>query len=534
MRTKLIGGCVVAALMTIASTAPAQTMDPYYAGSYTYTDIGEVPGLPSQYGGLTFMRDNPDMLIIGGAANTASGRLYRIGVQRDSGNHVTGFAGAVTDWADGAFNDGGVVYGPGGVLFLARWPSNEIGQMLPGSTATDKIVALGSLGVVASPGGLMFVPADHAAAGAFKLVSWSGGQFYTLSLAPDGAGTYDITAAVLETTLAGGPEGFIYVPIGSNLFPNPSMLVSEYSAGQVGAYETDTQGNPIVGTRRTFLSGLTGAEGAVIDPMTGDYLFSTFGGGNHVVVIKGFALPPGAPCVAGVDCGSGFCADGVCCNTACDGGACDACSVPAGAQANGTCEALSGASCDDGNACSGQDTCESGACIGAPVDCVPTNECQESLGCEPSSGCQEEAKADGTPCTGGVCSGGVCDTGSGGAAGAAGSSGQGGTAGSGGAGGAAGGAGSGGAGGGTGTGGGATGGTGGATGGTGGTTGGTAGTGASAAGGGSGSGVGAEDEGDDGGCGCRTSASGGGRALPWAVFAIVLFAFRRRQRGLPN
>jgi two-component system LytT family sensor kinase len=33
----------------------------------------------------------------------------------------------------------------------------------------------------------------------------------------------------IKTTLQGGPEGFIYVPIGSPLFPNQSMLVSEYS-----------------------------------------------------------------------------------------------------------------------------------------------------------------------------------------------------------------------------------------------------------------------------------------------------------------
>jgi hypothetical protein len=69
------------------------------------------------------------------------------------------------------------------------------------------------------------------------------------------------------------------------------MIVSEYSAGEVSTYEVDANGDPLVGTRRTFISGLSGAEGAVIDPVTGDFLFSTFGGGNRVIVVTGFAVP---------------------------------------------------------------------------------------------------------------------------------------------------------------------------------------------------------------------------------------------------
>ena len=46
------------------------------------------------------------------------------------------------------------------------------------------------------------------------------------------------------------------------------------------------------------MSGLEGAEGAVIDPITGDFLFSTFGGGDRVVVVSGFAKPLPPP-VAG-------------------------------------------------------------------------------------------------------------------------------------------------------------------------------------------------------------------------------------------
>jgi hypothetical protein len=36
---------------------------------------------------------NPNTLLIGGGANTAAGRIYQVGLARDSNNHITGFAG---------------------------------------------------------------------------------------------------------------------------------------------------------------------------------------------------------------------------------------------------------------------------------------------------------------------------------------------------------------------------------------------------------------------------------------------------------
>jgi hypothetical protein len=195
-------------------------------------------------------------------------------------------------FAQGAYNDGGVVYGPNNVLFLARYPVDEMGQTKFGSTLTDKIVSLGPLGVAVSPGALNFVPSGFPGAGQLKIVSWSGGQWYTAAFSADGTGTYNITSATQNTTIPGGPEGFVYVPPGSALFPSfSSLLVSEYSTGSIGTYQIDVSGNPIPATHATFMSGLTGAEGAAIDPLTGDFLFSTFGSANHVIVIQGFAIP---------------------------------------------------------------------------------------------------------------------------------------------------------------------------------------------------------------------------------------------------
>lgn len=291
---------LAAMLVATAGGAAAATIDAPFSGSYTLTDLGSVPGLPTQYGGLTFL-DN-DTLLIGGAANTAAGRLYTIDVVRGADLSITGFTGSLAPFGSiGTYNDGGVTFGPGGVLFTSQWPVNKLGQTKPGSTVEDKVIDLAALGMANSHAAIGFVPDGFGGAGQAKFVSWSGGQWYTAGLAPDGSGTYNLTGVAqvdLDPVAAGmqvvpgGPEGFVYIAGGNAGFAANSMLISEYSAGMVGAYEVDGSGNPLVATRRTFISGLSGAEGAVIDPLTGDFLFSTFGGLNQVVRVSGFIAPP--------------------------------------------------------------------------------------------------------------------------------------------------------------------------------------------------------------------------------------------------
>lgn len=178
------------------------------------------------------------------------------------------------------------------MLFATGYSNNTLLQIKPGNTSPDKIVTLPS--TLSSVGALTFVPEGFAGAGAMKRVSYSTGRFAEATLTPDGAGTFDI--ALGDTyTLSGGPEGMVYIK-GSNAgFDFDSLLVSEYGFGSIAAYQVDSEGNPIADSRRTFLSGLSGAEGALIDPFTGDFLFSTFGGGNQVVVISGFQAPTPPP-----------------------------------------------------------------------------------------------------------------------------------------------------------------------------------------------------------------------------------------------
>jgi MYXO-CTERM domain-containing protein len=111
----------------------------------------------------------------------------------------------------------------------------------------------------------------------------------------------------------------------------------------------------------------------------------------------------GAPCSKAADCTSAECVDGVCCDTPCGSGAtldCQACSVAAGAAADGTCQSLTGTACDDGDACTQTDNCKAGTCAGGnPVLCTAKDQCHEPGVCDPMSGlCSNPVKQDGTAC----------------------------------------------------------------------------------------------------------------------------------------
>jgi hypothetical protein len=319
LRVLAAAACCVTACV---QAARAQVVTPPFDSDYTVDVLGSVPGVPPNYGGLTFALDDPDTILIGGSANGSGGILYEIGVERDEANHIVGFIGTAEAFAAAPYNDGGVTYGPGDVLFLARWPVNELGQNLPGSYETSKVLALSQFGVQSSLSAIQFVPEGFPGAGSFKMVTYSSGHWYDATAVPDGQGTYDLANVAQRTQIPGGPEGFVYVPAGSPQFDDfSSILVAEYGAGKIATYEIDGDGDPIVSSRQDFVTGLTGAEGAVVDPLTGDFLFSTFGGSNKVVAVRGFGAPD--PC-------GGACPPSRACPDTCDAqtGQCRACGHP--------------------------------------------------------------------------------------------------------------------------------------------------------------------------------------------------------------
>ncbi len=90
----------------------------------------------------------------------------------------------------------------------------------------------------------------------------------------------------------------------------------------------------------------------------------------------------------------------------------------------GTCtnpSAPSGTACDDGNACTQEDTCLAGLCVGGtPVTCVLPDSCHLEGACEPSTGaCVNPVRPDNSACNDGnactlndSCQAGVCSGGS--------------------------------------------------------------------------------------------------------------------------
>jgi hypothetical protein len=286
----------------VASRAQASiTFAPEFAGSYVSSNLGRPLGLPTPAGGLTLLAGNPNALLIGGRANALDGAIYSASLQRDVQGHIVGFSAPATFYASAPHIDGGLAYGPDGVLFFTRFNLHSLGQIKPGSNAmgrSDVITGFGEL-YSDSVGSLAFVPAGFAGAGQLKAVTFQKGSFGTISLTPDGNGTFGPAGSALQATLTGGPEGIAYVKGGNPGFANDTLLVAEYTAGKVGAYDIDSNGNPIVSTRRDFITNLPGVEGAFIDPLTGDFLFSTFAG-SEVFVVRGFEPPPQVPEAASV------------------------------------------------------------------------------------------------------------------------------------------------------------------------------------------------------------------------------------------
>lgn len=293
---------IAASMFLYSATAAglAQTVAPEFAADYSVDDLGSVPAVPPAYGGLTISPVDSNIMLIGGAANSQIADIYSVRVSRNIEGFITGFVCGDAQFVADAFGtsggiDGGLTFGPGDVLFYTTYASNQIGQIKPGSTTPDRLIDLTALGVWASTGSIAFVPAGFSGAGRLKIVSYNGGMWYDATVSPDGNGTYDVAIQGSAIPIGGGPEGIVYVQGGNPGFANDSILISEYGTGRIVAYEADANGDPIVATQRVFISGLGGAEGAAIDPVTGDFLFSTFGGGNHVIRVSGFTAITNCP-----------------------------------------------------------------------------------------------------------------------------------------------------------------------------------------------------------------------------------------------
>jgi hypothetical protein len=310
-------GAALLGLGTICakSAQAASLFGESFAGSYSSLGLGQVPELPNPYGGLTFLPDDPNTLLITGRADFPDAKIYSIGVNRDRNNRITGFAGEATFFAEavglgnGEFPgaDGGLTYGPNNVLFFTTF-DNTLGQILPGSTTPNKLVNLTDLGIEVSTGALRFVPTGFPGEGRLKIASYSGSRFYDTTISPDGSGTFDIAPPTTSVDLGGaeetfvGPEGFVYVNESNPGIDAPSVLITQWGEGYgVAAYEVDANGDPIIETERQFLdwpkSKSGGPEGMIVDPLTGDLLITTYSEGAELTnqILRVSAEPSALP-----------------------------------------------------------------------------------------------------------------------------------------------------------------------------------------------------------------------------------------------
>lgn len=289
--------------MTDCSDVPATPAGPEvaiaaeFAGVYTTYDLGQVPGIPpeARLGGCIISYDDPNALLIAGFSEATTGKLYKIGVERGDCQHIVAFSGLAEPVADTPYIDANLLYVQGGLLFYPEWPVNNLSQLRPGSTMPDRTTSMAGIGVAQSISGIGFVPPDFADPGGMRALSWSGGEWYHLDRAPDGD-LFTVSDAVQAATLPGGPGGFAYVPAGSPGFADPHVIVAEWSVNTVGVYQVDALGDPQERTRKDFFTTFPRPWGAYFEPLTGDYLFLTWGAAmDRVYIVQGFKPPPPIP-----------------------------------------------------------------------------------------------------------------------------------------------------------------------------------------------------------------------------------------------
>ncbi len=141
------------------------------------------------------------------------------------------------------------------------------------------------------------------------------------------------------------------------------------------------------------------------NPCTIDAL--VFGVCTHTPVAAGTACDDNNACTTNDACN----ANGVCVGTAIVCTASDQCHL-AGVCTAGVCSnpiAPNGTPCEDGNLCSGNDTCQAGICQpGIPIVCTPIDQCHLAGTCNPATGICSIGPHVSDPCCGDPCCGLVC------------------------------------------------------------------------------------------------------------------------------
>ncbi len=270
---------------------------------YKAYDLGPVPGVPDPLGGTAILSSSSSTLLVAGGSESDTGAIYSIGVTRDVCGHITGFSGTATSIANTPYVDANLVYVSSSLLLYSEWPQYTVSQIEGGAGAPSRSTDLRPLGMSTAaddqgPGGMGIVPPGLTAAGELRLVTWPGGRWYHATTAPDAGNLLAISAVTQTVTVPNEPGGFAYVPAGSPGFTNQSVIVAEWRSedptmDRVAVYGVDANGDPMVASRQEFFHKFPRPWGAYFEPVTGDYLFLSWGAGiDHVYIVQGFVMPP--------------------------------------------------------------------------------------------------------------------------------------------------------------------------------------------------------------------------------------------------
>ncbi|MCC3595807.1 MULTISPECIES: putative Ig domain-containing protein [unclassified Microcoleus] len=279
------------------------TVGPRFTDNYAAYDLGRPGGVPGILGAMAFKRNpdgsvDPNTLLLGGGAASGGGALYEVKVVRGENGHIIGLdddGEAETPYtanyfADSPYSDAGLVYTPDNVLLANLWKPSGIYSIKPGGAPSGYYPQ--------AMGGLAFVPQGFPGKGQLKATgAYPSNGFYTLTYGPngtfaDGTPRYTINPPELETTAGAGPGAFVYMPVTApNFDSGEGLLMAEWNAGGIYAYDLDSDGNPIPATRTPFITGYGGAWGAVTDPVTGDSLFNAWKGFSNLMVVRGLGKP---------------------------------------------------------------------------------------------------------------------------------------------------------------------------------------------------------------------------------------------------
>jgi hypothetical protein len=276
---------------------PEVVIAPEFAEFYKTYELGQVPGIPqsSRLGGCVISHQDPNVLLVAGESEDPTGKIYAIQVVRGDCNHIVGFTGMASVVANTPYVDANLAYLESGLLFYTAWPVNQISQLLPNTMVPAVTTDMNALGVENSVSGIGFVPPSFADPGGMRVLTWSGGKWYHLDRTPNGE-TFNLGNAQQTAVLPNGPGGFAYIPSGSPGFTVDHLIVSEWSTDTVGVYEVDEQGDPLPATRKDFFTKFPRPWGAYFEPLTGDFIFLTWGAGmDRVYIVQGFEPPPPLP-----------------------------------------------------------------------------------------------------------------------------------------------------------------------------------------------------------------------------------------------